>query len=193
MHVLEPSSVPDRLFTKTISLYFRFHFLYDFNSKSFHWMDEYPSAPLKMILHADWDVLSALHKALTWFPIKPTIHHVRSHQDDNPTKTALTLPEQLNVDADTLATTALCVLDPKPHVPFNLDTQIQLDYRGCTITRNLKPTLREKLQLPALQRYYEDWMQWSSTTFDVIDWDIFRPVYRKQAKKNLQWINKFCL
>ena len=36
-------------------------------------------------------------------------------------------------------------------------------------------------------------MQWSSTTFDVIDWDIFRPVYRKQAKKNLQWINKYCL
>ena len=113
-------------------------------------MDEYPSAPLKMILHADWDVLSALYKELTWFPVKPTIHHVRSHQDDDPTKTALTLPEQLNVDADTLATTALRVLDPKPHVPFNPDTQIQLDYQGCTITCNFKPTLCEKLQLPAL-------------------------------------------
>ena len=97
------------------------------------------------------------------------------------------------MNADTLATTALHVLDPKPHVPFNPDTQIQLDYWGCTITRNLKPTLREKLQLPALQQYYEDRMQWSSTTFDVIDWDIFRPVYRKQAKKNLQWVNKYCL
>ena len=36
-------------------------------------------------------------------------------------------------------------------------------------------------------------MEWSSTTFDIIDWDIFCPVYRKQAKKNLQWINKFYL
>lgn len=36
-------------------------------------------------------------------------------------------------------------------------------------------------------------MGWSSTTFDVIDWDIFHPVYHKQTKKNLQRINKFSL
>lgn len=43
-------------------------------------MDEYLLAPLKMTLHADWDVLYALHNALKWFPIKtnctPCVHIV---------------------------------------------------------------------------------------------------------------------
>jgi len=42
-------------------------------------MNEYPLATLKMTLHADWDVLSALHTALKGFPTRPTLHHVRSH------------------------------------------------------------------------------------------------------------------
>ena len=56
-------------------------------------MNEYPSAPLKMTFHVDWDVLSALHNALKCFPTKSTLHHVHSHQDDDPTKMALSLPE----------------------------------------------------------------------------------------------------
>ena len=36
-------------------------------------------------------------------------------------------------------------------------------------------------------------MGWITTTFDVIDWDIFCFIYHKQAKNNMQWINKFCL
>ena len=146
-------------------------------------MNEYLSAPLKMNLHADWDFLSDLHTALKWFPTRPTFHHVRSHQDNDPSQTALTLKEQLNVDANNLTTTAFRLLEPKPHVTFDSDSHIQVEFQGCTITQNLKPTLREKLLLPAFHRYCERWMGWSSTTFDVINWDLFRLAYRKQAKK----------
>ena len=49
-----------------------------------------------------------------------------------------------------LDTIALCLLAPKPHVPFDPETHVQINFQGCTITRNLKPTLHKKLQLPAL-------------------------------------------
>ena len=34
---------------------------------------------------------------------------------------------------------------------------------------------------------------WSPTTYQKIDWEIFTPVYRKQTNKNLKWMNKFCM
>ncbi|OEU11448.1 hypothetical protein FRACYDRAFT_245187 [Fragilariopsis cylindrus CCMP1102] len=36
--------------------------------------------------------------------------------------------------------------------------------------------------------------KWSDNIFDLIDWDIFRPVYKKHlATKGIQWIHKFCI
>jgi hypothetical protein len=32
---------------------------------------EYPTAPLATVLDSEWDVLSALHKALQWFRTYP--------------------------------------------------------------------------------------------------------------------------
>ena len=113
--------------------------------KKLAYMDENPSAPSKITLHADWDVLSSLHNALKWFPTVPTLHHVYSHQDDDPTKTELSINLKLNVDADGLDTTALCLLAPKPHMPFIFNAKFQINVQGCTITYNLKPTLYEKL------------------------------------------------
>ena len=52
---------------------------------------------------------------------------------------------------------------------------------------------KKKITLPAFRWYCEQRMRWNSTTFNIIDWDIFLPVYQKQAKKNLQWNKKFCL
>lgn len=149
--------------------------------------------PSKITLHADWEILSAIQNAHKCCLSKQTLHHICSHQDNNTIKMALSLSPQCNVDADTLATIALCLLTSKLHVPYDLGTHIHIVFQGCTIRCNPKPTLHEKLQLPALWWYYERQMGCSSTTFDIIDWDIFHPVYHKQAKKNLQWINKFCL
>ena len=91
-------------------------------------MDQYLSAPSKSTLHSDWEVLSALCKALKWFPKKPALHHVYSHQDDKPTKKEISIKEQLNVDANKLATTGLQMPDPKLHMPFDPDTKVQNDF-----------------------------------------------------------------
>jgi hypothetical protein len=34
---------------------------------------EYPTAPLAAVLDSEWDVLSALHRALKWFRTYPKI------------------------------------------------------------------------------------------------------------------------
>ena len=112
-------------------------------------MAEYPSAPLKMVLAPDWDVLQAVFNELKWFPKKPSIDWLQSHQDDNP-NIVQSIPVQLNVCADELATEGLNRLPPKPHVPLDPSAKIQLNYRGKTVTRNIPQFLRENLLLPSL-------------------------------------------
>jgi len=76
--------------------------------------DEYPTAPLATVLDSEWDVLSALHKALKWFPRYPKINWVKSHQDDIVyDKTEMPLDAYLNSEADELATTGLKRLQEK--------------------------------------------------------------------------------
>ncbi|OEU11118.1 hypothetical protein FRACYDRAFT_246229 [Fragilariopsis cylindrus CCMP1102] len=126
--------------------------------------DEYPTAPLATVLDSEWDVLSALHRALQWYRSKPKINWVKSHQDDKVfDEEAMPLNAYLNSEADELATIGLKQLQEKPRVPMDPAT--------------------------AIQRF-----KWSDNIFDLIDWDIFRPVYKKYlATKGIQWMHKFCI
>jgi hypothetical protein len=76
--------------------------------------DEYPTAPLTTVLDSEWDVLSALHRALKWFSSPPKINWVKSHQDDQVyNKTEMPLDAYLNSEADKLASTGLTSLQEK--------------------------------------------------------------------------------
>ena len=155
---------------------------------------EYPTAPLKTVLHSEWDVLSALHRALQWFPTYPKITWVKSHQDDKVyDKTEMPLDAYLNSEADELATIGLKRLQEKPKVPMDPESVVQFHLKGRTITRDLKQSIREILSVPRLKQYYLKKYQWTDTIFDTVDWDIFRPVYKKYITKNgIQWMHKFC-
>jgi hypothetical protein len=157
--------------------------------------DEYPTAPLATVLDSEWDVLSALHKALKWFPSYPKINWVKSHQDDRVyDKTEMPLDAYLNSEADELATTGLKRLQEKQRVPMNPETIIQFHIEGRTITRDFKKTVRTIIQLPQLQRYYCERFGWNNIIFNKIDWEIFRPVYTKHlASKGIQWMHKYCM
>ena len=96
-------------------------------------MTEYPLAPSKMTLHADWDVLSTIHNHLKWFLTQPILHHIRSHQVNDPTRTVPTLKEQLNVYANSLATTTLHLLGPKPHVCFDPTLKSKLTFKDAQL------------------------------------------------------------
>jgi hypothetical protein len=74
------------------------------------------------------------------------------------------------------------------------NTIIQYHIGGRTITRDFKKTVREIIQLPPLRKYYCERFGWSDNIFDIIDWDIFRPVYKKHiSTKGVQWMHKFCI
>jgi hypothetical protein len=156
---------------------------------------EYPTAPLAIVLDSEWDVLSALHKVLKSFKTYPKINWVKSHQDDKVYEaTDMPLNAYLNSEADELATIGLKRLQEKPMVPFDPETVIQFHIQGRTITRDFKRTVREIIQLPPLRQFYCERFGWSDNIFDVIDWDIFRPVYKKHvSSQGVQWLHKFCI
>jgi hypothetical protein len=137
--------------------------------------DSYLTAPLTTVLDSEWDVLSALHRALQWFTRYPKINWVKSHQDDKVyDKTEMPLDAYLNSEADELATTGLKrLLQEKVIIPMDPNTIIQFHIEGRTITRDFKQTVREIVQLPTLRKYYCERFKWSDNILTIIDWDIF--------------------
>ncbi|OEU18182.1 hypothetical protein FRACYDRAFT_236453 [Fragilariopsis cylindrus CCMP1102] len=156
---------------------------------------EYPTAPLKTVLDSEWDVLSALSRTLKRFRTYPKLSWVKSHQDDMVfDEKEMPLNAYLNSEADELATIGLKRLQEKPIVPMDPNTCIQFHLEGRTITRDFKRTVREVIQLKPLRKYYCTRFKWSDNIFDLIDWDIFRPVYKKYlSTKGIQWMHKYCI
>jgi hypothetical protein len=104
------------------------------------------------------------------------------------------LDAYLNSEAHELVTICLERLQEKPQVPMDPNTNIQLHIGGRMVTRDLKNTARGIIQLPMLRTYYCKRFEWSDNIFDIIDWDIFRPVYKKHTtNKGIQWMHKFCI
>ena len=75
------------------------------------------------------------------------------------------------------------------------ETAIQFHINNRTITRDLKQTTREIIHFIPLKKYYCGRFGWSGNIFDIIDWDIFGPVYYKKylSTKGIQWMHKFCI
>ena len=77
-------------------------------------------------------------------------------------------------------------MDPEMAIQFHINNR--------TITRDFKSTIREIINLSPLKAYYCRRFGWSDNIFNLIDWDISRPVYRKYLPtKGIQWMHKFCI
>ena len=148
-----------------------------------------------MVMDADFDVLSALHKQLNWFPQQPQLQWVPSHQDDDTDNiSSLTLAAQLNIHADELTTVGLQHLLPSTIVPMDPATHVQLHHTtGRTITKRLMPTVQSICQLPALKQYYLRNFKWSRKDFDNVDWMLFTLVYTKYRKKYQAFAHKYAM
>jgi hypothetical protein len=69
---------------------------------------KYLTASRAAVLDSEWDILSALHRALKWFKTHPKINWVKSHQDDKVYESEdMPLDAYLNSEADTLSTPGL--------------------------------------------------------------------------------------
>jgi hypothetical protein len=76
-------------------------------------------ASTQAALHSEFDVLATIHKLRLDFPLPPEILHVKGHQEDYVAYKDLSLPAQLNCDADVLATDELKTCQqPAPTCPF---------------------------------------------------------------------------
>ena len=115
---------------------------------------------------------------LKLFPQPPTLQHVDGHQDRHFDFAELSLVAQLNIEADSLATTELSeYLMRHPMVPFDPVSQVLLHIDGRTVTRDIEGSVRDALFLDPLCAYFCKRFKWSSETWQAIDWDAYSTAY----------------
>jgi len=143
---------------------------------------------------SEWDILSEIihaHRSLA-LPVRPTITHVKGHQDQKTPYANLSLPAQLNVDADRLADAYLA--ENPPHnfsrVPLLPSCGCQLELEAGTVTRDHKQSLREaRVAPPYIQRLCHRHC-WDKATFDDIAWESHR-LALKRCDKHRTTLVKF--
>jgi hypothetical protein len=122
-------------------------------------------------LNPDWDVLQEIRHTLSDLTFRPTIQHIKGHQDRKIPYEHLSLPAQLNVDADTAAGKFQdahgCA---RPHVPLFPHTGAQLNINQGTVTHNYKSTIRSAAHGPPLLQYIQQRNAWTPAILQSIDW-----------------------
>jgi hypothetical protein len=132
------------------------------------------------VLHSEWDIVSSVHQLQQEFDPPPDLQHLKGHHNDGTPIEFLELPSQLNVEADTLATTALHEYGSiKPIVPFNPSSGAQLTINGCTITRQFAKAIHNQQHLAPLRQYYRSRFHWSCDVFEDIYWSQYSMAYRR--------------
>ena len=139
----------------------------------------------------DWDVLQQIITSRRLFPLLPVLRLVKGHQDVDCPYVTLPLPDQLNVDADHLASSYA----PHPHetpniVPIIAGTAASLHLSSETITTKYRSALRKAASTDTIQHYIQHKHKWTDTEFASINWVAHRhSVCRFYHKK--QFIFKF--
>lgn len=135
---------------------------------------EYSLALTAHCLDAEWDLLVSVMELLANFPTPPSVNHIQGHQDRHCDYNSLDLISQMNVDADALASYELAEYSMiHPIVPFEPTSLVLLH----TVTHNIEAAVRDKLFLTPLGSYYCTRFQWSSATYESINWDAYAMAY----------------
>jgi hypothetical protein len=151
----------------------------------------YRLAPIKRLLHSEYDVLAQSFLLLQEYAITPEILHVKGHQDDNKPCGHLPLPAQLNCDANSLATTELCSLPNQiRQVPLFPSAKAQLLILGQSVTRNLSNAIPKSYGYHQLLAYCTRF-QWTKTIVNSINWDGFSAAFCSCFKQR-NFAFKFC-
>jgi hypothetical protein len=139
-------------------------------------------ASTQAALHSKFDVLATIHDILKDFSLPPTISHIKGHQDNPKPYEDLSLPAQLNCDADVLATNELqnypitCI-----HVPLLPPATVQITIGGTAVTRKLGPTIRRQHgRLGLLKAYMHERFRWTNDTVVSVNWEAFSCAFQSQ-------------
>ena len=130
-----------------------------------NWADYYQGATMD----ADWDVLQAIIRIIKTFDFLPVIEHVWGHQDDTTAYSDLSLPAQLNVDADDLAGTFVYDNDQSPlYVPLIKGSIVALHTSSGTIVSRYRQNLRRLFMHHPIKEYINAKNNWTNE-FELVD------------------------
>ena len=136
-------------------------------------------------LQPEQDVISEIAWMLPQLPWHIDFQWVRGHQNDSISVHHLTLPAQLNCEADreadkyTAPTTDIESIYPLPHTPCRLVIQDKV------ITSHHRSRLRTAAATPKLYQYMISKFHWQETTIQLIDWDNYTAIIRKYRDRRV--------
>jgi hypothetical protein len=139
--------------------------------------DWYPS----VYAYPDIDVTLEIFKTLESHQFAYVMNHVKGHEDDKQPYEELKRPNQLNVQADALATEALReqqwedrpIFFPMPHC------KVYLKANGIYQCNHELLTCRTALPLAQSKSYFKKRYQWTDQIYNDIDWDAFSKTRKK--------------
>jgi hypothetical protein len=142
-------------------------------------------------MDADWDILQAIITTLRLFPKTPAVLHVTGHQDRRTSYANLSLPAQLNVDADKLAGIYEYKARQNPKFAALISgSKVQLHTPEGTIASNYRTAIRKLASYPEMKKHIIHSNRWNSHTFDSIDWPAHGISIRKQYHRK-HFITKY--
>ena len=148
----------------------------------------YPNSTLA----SEWDVIAEIRQSfLDLDPSsRPSIHHIKGHQDDEVEYDKLPLKAQLNVQADQLAADFI-----QQHPDFDYSRVPLLPSSGCqvelpkgTVTHNLKLELKHARTAPLLEAKLKHRNNWDDDTFESIAWDALGRALKRHDKRRPTYV-----
>jgi hypothetical protein len=103
------------------------------------------------------------------------VQHVKGHQDKVAPVGTLSLPAQLNCEADALATNALLAIAAPlpPQSPVFPSAVCQLDVADATVSRKIQASLRYSAMELEMSQYLMDRNDWDDETYESVCWPAF--------------------
>ena len=131
------------------------------------WPYYYPNATMS----PDWDVLQSIVSLLREFPKTPHLIHVKGHQDNNQTYAQLSMPAQLNVDADKLAGDFEYRPSDDPTIaPLIAGNSVSLQCPTGTISSKYRQNIRKMKSAPIMRQHICHKNSWTKSEFALVDW-----------------------
>ena len=125
---------------------------------------EFPNDTIK----SDWDVIQHIRTTHQQVPMV-RISWIKSHQDNGTPFDELTLPAQLNCEADELAREAHTL--PQIETPMRFPgNPIQIYHHSKVITSHIKRQLRQLFKAPPLIKHICKSAAWTNAVFQTVNW-----------------------
>ena len=114
----------------------------------------------------DWDILQQIISSLHLLPSLPEIRFVQGHQDEDCPYTTLSLPAQLNVDADLLVRSYAPSPNENPTIVTMIaGSAVSLHLLSGTITTKYRSALRKAASTDPIQHYIQNKNKWNDDEF----------------------------